>query len=438
MTALEIITKKRDGCKLTASEIDFFVQKYVADEIPDYQMAALLMAVTLRGMDFEEAADLTRIMLRSGEVLDLSDLPEFKVDKHSTGGVGDKVSLILAPLMASVGLVVPMISGRGLAHSGGTLDKLEAIPGFQIHLSGEEFRRQLSRLGVCMIGQTTQIAPADRKMYALRDVTGTIESIPLITASILSKKLAEGIQGLVLDVKTGVGAFMTHLEAARELAHSLIKTAELNGVRTVAMLSNMNQPLGNTVGNWLETHEAIETLRGSGPEDLRNMTLALGAQMMLLADSRQSQQMAMEKLQKQLDNGAALARFREMVQAQHGDVTVVDQPERYPKAKVVLPLVADRSGYISKVDAKKIGMAVVHLGGGRFVIQDQVDHQVGVVLHKKVADCVVPGDLLAEVHANDTGCLESAFPLIRNAFEIVPQPVAPEELIFETIRHTTV
>ncbi|NOY61391.1 MAG: thymidine phosphorylase [Calditrichaeota bacterium] len=434
MNALDIITKKRNGEKLCREEIDYFIHGYAANRLPDYQMAALLMAVFFQGMDFEETAGLTNSMLHSGDILNFKNVDGFKIDKHSTGGVGDKVSLILAPLVAAAGLKVPMISGRGLGHSGGTLDKLESIPGFRTNLSVEEFYRQICDLGVSMIGQTEMIVPADRKMYALRDATATIESIPLITGSILSKKLAEGIDGLVLDVKTGRGAFMQNFKDAETLATSLIRTAELNGLPTTALITNMDQPLGNTAGNWLETREAIEALHGNGPEDLVDVTFALAAQMLVMAGFAANVDQARKELQKLIINGKAFQKFCDMVQAQGGDLAFIDEPEKYPPSKIILPVLSEQEGYVQKLDARKIGFAVVHLGGGREVMEDRIDYAAGVVLYKKIGDFVRENEVLAELHTDRRDTVETIRKDVLSAFEIGEERMQKPELIFRVLK----
>jgi len=433
MNALEIIGKKKAGKKLTPEEIDYFIQGYVTNQLPDYQMAALLMAIHFRGMDFEETAALTRSMLHSGDVIDLSDIPAPKIDKHSTGGVGDKVSLILAPLVGAAGVAVPMISGRGLGHSGGTLDKLEAIPGFRTNLTVEEFRGQVQNIGVAMIGQTERIVPADKKMYALRDATATVDSVPLITASILSKKLAEGIDGLVLDVKTGKGAFMQQHEAAERLAHSLIKTAQLNGLKTVALITNMNQPLGNAVGNWLETKEVVMALRGHGPRDLMTVTMALATQMLLMAGPERSAEKVYHRLVGLLRSGKAYDKFIEMVKAQDGNTSYLLDLGSYPPSKIKQQIRSRQAGYVAGLDALKIGQAAVRLGAGRTVIEDQIDHGAGIILNKKMGDQVEKGELLAVLYTERIPAVKEASEMVREAFGFSLQPPEKEKLILRIL-----
>ncbi|MCR4437736.1 MAG: thymidine phosphorylase [bacterium] len=429
MTARDIIGRKRDGHKLTRDEIDYFVRGYVKGRIPDYQMAALLMAICLRGMDTQETACLTEIMLHSGEVLNFADVPGPKVDKHSTGGVGDKVSLVLAPLVAAAGVKVPMISGRGLGHTGGTLDKLEAIPGFRTDLEPEALAEQLQEVGLFIAGQTARLVPADRRMYALRDATATVDSIPLVTASILSKKLAEGIDGLVLDVKTGGGAFFQEQEQAEALARSLVSTAQEHGLPTVALLTSMEQPLGHMVGTWLETKEAILCLRGQGAEDVMEVTFALGAVMLLLAGRCSSRHEADATLRQVLASGAAYERFVHMVEAQGGDLAVVDNPDSYPPPRCEGEVHSLREGFVSAIDARAVGTAVCLLGGGRQVVEDAIDYSAGVVSHKKVGERVHVGDVLASLYCNKGPMLDEAARMVRDAFRIFAEPVSPPPLI---------
>ena len=434
MNALDIITKKRDGYILNADEIEFFLREYVQHRIPNYQMAALLMAVYLRGMDFEETAALTRSMLLSGEKIDLSDIAGPKIDKHSTGGVGDKVSIVLAPLVASAGVNVPMISGRGLSVSGGSLDKLEAIPGFRTRLTAEEFHDTVRDVGVAMIGQTDDIAPADKNIYALRDATSTIESIPLITASILSKKLAENIDGLVLDVKTGGGAFTPQLDQAKRLADSLLRTAELNGLTCRVVVSDMSQPLGYTAGNWLETREAIECLRGKGPDDLKHLVVTLGCHMLVLAGSVRSMKHARTVLEACLQEGRAFDKFVEMVAAQGGDIRYVVEPGNYPPAINGCDVFALNTGYVHGLDARIIGTCVVKLGGGRQVIEDAIDYRAGVELYAKIGDFVEKDQPIAHISSDIERSLEPIARNILSAFLIREERVERPDLIVQVMK----
>jgi pyrimidine-nucleoside phosphorylase len=420
--AVDLIRKKRDGGTLEEAEIAALVRGLLAGEVADYQMAALLMAVVWRGMTPEETAALTRVMRDSGRVVDLSSVPGVKVDKHSTGGVGDKVSLVLAPLVAAAGVPVPMVSGRGLGHTGGTLDKLEAIPGFRTDLPLDRFVEQTARLRCALIGQTAEMAPADRRLYALRDVTATVESIPLITASILSKKLAEGIDALVLDVKVGRGAFMRTEADARALADSLVRTAEAAGLRAVALLTDMDQPLGLAVGNALEAREAIEVLRGErapGLDEVREVTLALGGWMLVLAGAAADPGEGADILAELLTAGAGLEVFRSVVEAQGGDPGAIDDPEgRLPRAPVVLPVPSPSSGVVAGIDAFAVGQAAMRLGAGRARAEDRVDPAVGLVLAAKRGDAVEAGAPLAHVHARSAAAAQAAARDVAAAYEV--------------------
>ncbi len=418
----ELIRKKRDGDELTREEIQFLIAGYTSGEVPDYQVSAWLMAVVLRGMSKDELTALTECMLRSGQVLDLSDLPGCKVDKHSTGGVGDKTSLIIAPIVAAAGLKVPMISGRGLGHTGGTLDKLESIPGFKVNLTVPDFRRVLQACGCALMGQTAEIAPADKKMYALRDVTGTVESPYLICASIMSKKLAEGIDALVLDVKTGSGAFMKKDDEAIQLAQLMVETGNRMGKRTVALITDMDQPLGRYVGNALEVKECLHVLAGRGPNDLRELCLELSA-WMLFAGERVAT----------LDEGRALAadmirkttareRFRHIIEAQGGDAGVVDDPTRLPHARHMLDVPSPSGGYVTGMHCENVGVVSAILGGGREKKEDTIDPAVGLVLHKKIGDHVAAGEPLCTLHYNSEARLAEARQLIQESYRIEHTP----------------
>jgi pyrimidine-nucleoside phosphorylase len=434
LNPVSLITRKRDGKVLTASELADFIAAYTRGDVPDYQMAAFLMATFLNGLDAEEATALTNAMLHSGEVLDLSDLPGIKVDKHSTGGVGDKVSLILAPLVAACGVPVPMISGRGLGHTGGTLDKLEAIPGFNVNLSIEDYRRQLERIGVVMIGQTAEIAPADRKLYALRDVTGTVESIPLIAASIMSKKLAEGIDALVLDVKLGLGAFMKEENDARKLAETLVGIGQSVGKPTVALLTNMDAPLGRAIGNWPETVEAIRILRNETPaggvvDDVLEVTLALAGEMVCLGDAADSPEAGIRKAKSMLESGLAFEKWVELVETQGGDIAVLDNPDSREGSQSIAEIPAPASGYVAEIDSLELGLASVRLGAGRTKKDDEVDPIAGFVLNKKVGSPVEFGESLVTAFASDPSRLDTE--AVQRAFTITtePPPAPPSRLI---------
>ncbi len=424
--AIDVIRKKRDAIELSREEIEGLVNAYTKGDIPDYQVSAWLMAVVLRGMTRSETAALTDAMLRSGEVLDLSSLPARKVDKHSTGGVGDKTSLVLAPLAAAAGVAVPMISGRGLGHTGGTLDKLEAIPGFNVNLPVAEFRRLLEVCGCAMIGQTAEIAPADRKLYALRDVTGTVESPYLICASIMSKKLAEGIDALVLDVKTGSGAFMKSEKDAAFLAEIMVETGERMGKEVVALITDMDQPLGKMIGNALEVVEVVEVLRGDGPEDLRELCLELAGWMLHLGKVAGSVAEGKQKSAQLIESGHALERFRQMVELQGGDPHVIDDAKKLPQAQHTMQVQSAKSGYLVSMQCEQIGTACVILGGGRERKEDAVDPSVGIILHKKVGDQVATGEPLATIHYNAEPRAQRARQLIAASCEV--DDIAPSAM----------
>jgi pyrimidine-nucleoside phosphorylase len=433
MRAVDIIRKKRDGQVLSQPEIEVFIRGITEGTWPDYQTSALLMAICLRAMTAEETADLTRAMVESGEKLDLSDLAGPKVDKHSTGGVGDKTSLILAPLAAACGVIVPMMSGRGLGHSGGTLDKLEAIPGFRVRLSLDEFRHALRNVGCTLIGQTEEIAPADKLLYALRDVTATVESIPLITASILSKKIAEGIEALVLDVKCGQGAFMKSRGEARALAESLVATGERNGVRTEALLTAMDVPLGRAVGNALEVRECLATLRGDGPADLEQLSVILAARMLMLGRLAQGPAQAEAAVRAALGSGRGLETFRAIVEQQGGDPRAVDDPSRLPAAPRQVVVLAERSGYVADIHAEQVGRATMLLGAGRDRVDDAIDPAVGAVIKAQRGEEVRPGDGLVEVHYGEDARLGEALAMLQNAWTIADAPPAPQPIVIQTV-----
>ena len=432
---VDVIRKSRDGHELSQEEIQAIVRDYTRGGIPDYQVSAWLMAAVLRGLTRAETASLTDAMLRSGEVLDLSEFSPKKVDKHSTGGVGDKTSLVLAPVVAAGGLLVPMISGRGLGHTGGTLDKLESISGFNVNLPVPEFRRVLRGCGCCMIGQTDEIAPADRKLYALRDVTGTVESPYLICASIMSKKLAEGIDALVLDVKTGSGAFMKKEEEAVFLAELMVETGERMGKKVVALITDMDQPLGRNVGNSLEVLEVLEILRGEGPADLRELCLELAGWMFHVGGAAPSVAKGRQTAVQLIDSGRALAKFREMVQMQGGDLSVIDDPGRLPRAKNTLNVASPGNGYVTSIACEAVGTACVILGGGREKKEDSVDPAVGMVLHKKVGDAVKAGEVLCTIHYNSESRAARAKKLIEESYRITDSlPAKPQPLVHRVIQ----
>ncbi len=433
MRAIDIIRKKRDKEALTKEEIDFFVSSYTKEIIPDYQASALLMAMYLNGCSVEETVSLTQAMIQSGAVMDWSYLPGRKVDKHSTGGVGDKTSFVLVPLAAAAGVYVPMISGRGLGHTGGTLDKLESIPGFNVNLSLSEFRTMMKQVRCGMIGQTKDIAPADKKLYALRDVTATVESFPLISASIMSKKLAEGIDGLVLDVKTGVGAFMKSLEDSKRLARTMIDIGKGRGTPVAALITDMNQPLGNWVGNSLEIIESIETLKGRGPEDLTRLSIELTAHMLILGDAAGSLEEAREKTRALLKSGAGVETFRKIIHLQGGNPRVVDNYSLFPAASKHLRFSSISSGYVAAIHAERIGLAAMLLGAGRDRIDSIIDHAVGLELFKKIGDPVKAGEALCNILYNDETRLPGALELLNSAYLISPTPIEPPPLIYEVM-----
>ncbi len=423
MLVTDLIRRKRDGAELQRNEIEFLVNGYTRDTIPDYQMSAWLMAVLWRGMTRAELAALTESMLNSGRVLDFSELAAAKVDKHSTGGVGDKTSLIIAPIVAAAGLYVPMISGRGLGHTGGTLDKLESIPAFNVNLSVGDFRRVLAQCGAGLIGQTAEIAPADKKLYALRDVTGTVESPYLICASIMSKKLAEGIDALVLDVKTGSGAFMKAEKDAVFLAELMVETGQRLGKRVAALITDMDQPLGCAVGNALEVAECVDVLNGKGPDDLRELSLILSAWMFVLGKRVESIDQGRELAAQMISNGKARGKFREMIRLQGGDPAVMENPGLLPQARHKADVKSPASGFVTGIMCEQIGTAGVLLGGGRARKEDSVDPAVGIMVHKKVGDKVSAGEALCTVYYNSAERLASAAPLIEQSYTI--QATAP-------------
>lgn len=431
MRMVDIIDTKRSGETLSDEQIDFFINGVVDGSIPDYQTSALLMAIWFNGMNAAETQRLTMDMLHSGDELDLSDIPGIKVDKHSTGGVGDKVSIPLAPLVASLGIVVPMISGRGLGHTGGTLDKLEAIPGFEVEISEDDFKQQLRDVGCIIAGATGNIAPADKKIYALRDVTDTVDSIPLIAGSIMSKKIASGTNALVMDVKTGAGAFMKSDEDAEKLARTLVEIGKGAGMDAMAVISDMNQPLGNAIGNALEIQESIEVLKNNGPADLVDLVLTIGSQMVVMAKKADTLDEARTMLEAQLANGEALDTFRRMIEAQHGDGNVVDDYTLMPQAKYRIPFLADRSGVITMMKADELGMASMLLGGGRAAKEDKLDYAVGLMLDKKVGDHVEEGESILTIYS-DREDVDDVIKLLRDNIMIGEQ-AEPIKLIHQVI-----
>ncbi|GAB4530789.1 MAG: pyrimidine-nucleoside phosphorylase [Anaerolineales bacterium] len=433
MRAVDIIIKKRDGLELSRAEIEFFIQSYTRGDIPDYQAAAWAMAVLLRGMTPRETTDLTLAMAASGDTLDLSAVVPLAVDKHSTGGVGDKTSLVVEPVVAACGLPVGKMSGRGLGFTGGTLDKLESIPGYRTDLSTAEFLRQLKETGLVLTGQSADLAPADGKLYALRDVTGTVQSLPLIASSIMSKKIAAGAQAIVLDVKTGLGAFMQTLDDARQLAEMMVKIASLAGRKAVALISDMNQPLGQAVGNALEVREAIETLHGGGPADFRTHCLEVAAHMLhlsgLAADVSAGRSLAAQAIA----DGRAWQKFRALIAAQGGDLAYVDDPERLPHAPLAEPLPAPQSGYLAGIHARLVGETAVILGAGRARKGDSIDHAVGIEVHAKVGDFIQAGQPLFTIHAANAGHMQEARRRLLETITWSETPVPALPLFYEVI-----
>jgi pyrimidine-nucleoside phosphorylase len=434
MRAVDIIIKKRDHGELTQDEINNFVQGFTRGEIPDYQVSAWAMAVLLNGMSDRETTDLTMAMAHSGEMLDLSGVVPIAVDKHSTGGVGDKTTLVTEPIVAGCGLAVGKMSGRGLGFSGGTLDKMESIPGYRVNLSREEFLNQLKTLGLVLSGQSGDLAPADGKLYSLRDVTGTVQSIPLIASSVMSKKIAAGAQAIVLDVKVGVGAFMETIEDARRLAKLMVAIGKLSGREVVAILSDMNQPLGEAVGNALEVKEAIATLHGKGPDDFTEHCLTVASNMLLLGKKAEGLSSARAMAERSLAEGRAWDTFRQLVIAQGGDVDYIDHPERLPSAPLVETVVSPRSGHLERIDAREVGETSVELGAGRAKKTDPIDHAVGIIVHHKVGDFIPAGERLFTVHANRRDALEAAKARLLAAHAFSDQPCPRLPLFYDVIR----
>ncbi len=433
MRMVDIIEKKRDGIQLSSDEIKWFVSEYTHENIPDYQISALMMAIFLKGMSQKETVDLTLAMAASGDQLDLHDVAPFVIDKHSSGGVGDKTTLVVTPLVAACGVPVGKMSGRGLGSSGGTLDKMESIAGWSSNITLPKFKKQLRDIGIVLAGQTAVLAPADGKMYALRDVTGTVGSMPLIAGSIMSKKLAAGADGIVLDVKVGNGAFMTELEDARALAELMVGIGKDAGRKMVALLSDMNQPLGQAIGNALEVNEAIETLKGDGPTDFWAHCLETAAHMLVVAGKGSSLDGAKSILNAVHQSGVAFEKFKAMVVAQGGNGRMVDNPALLPKATFISDIKAPQSGTIQAIDTGEVGWAGVNLGGGRLVKTDQIDHAVGIILHAKVGDIVEAGDVIGEIHANDSMKQSLALAQILSAITIGDEPVEPLPLFYGTI-----
>lgn len=422
---VDLIEKKRDGAELSRSEIEFFVHGYTAGIIPDYQMSAMAMAVFFQDMTDRERGDLTLAMAHSGAMVDLSMIQGVKVDKHSTGGVGDTTTLVLAPLVASLGVPVAKMSGRGIGHTGGTVDKLESVPGFNAEISKEAFVSLVNQQHIAVIGQTDDVAPADKKLYALRDVTATVNSIPLIASSIMSKKIAAGADAIVLDVKTGAGAFMKTLDGARQLAAAMVRIGNNVGRRTMAVISDMSQPLGFAIGNALEVREAIDTLRGAGPRDLEDLCIALGRQMLVLGGKTASLEHAEEMLREAIRSGAALSKFREWIASQGGDASVVERTELLPQAKYQIEVPASRAGVVERIVADRIGAAAMLLGAGRVTKESRIDLAVGIVLRKKVGDPVRESESLATIHANREN-IEEVIQVMRENIQISAEASPPK------------
>ena len=432
MRMVDLIAKKRDGHALTKEEIEFIIHGYTNGDIPDYQMSAFAMAVFFRGMTEEETAALTMAMVHSGDVIDLSKIEGIKVDKHSTGGVGDTTTLVLGPLVASVGVPVAKMSGRGLGHTGGTIDKLESVPGFHVEIDNDQFIELVNKNKIAIIGQTGNLTPADKKLYALRDVTATVNSIPLIASSIMSKKIAAGADAIVLDVKTGAGAFMKDLEGAKQLAKAMVEIGKRVGRKTMAVISDMSQPLGYAVGNALEVKEAIDTLKGKGPEDLQELCLTLGSYMVYLAEKASSLEEARELLENSIQEGKALETFKVFLEAQGGDASVVDDPSKLPQAKYQWELEAPEDGYVAEIVADEVGTAAMLLGAGRATKESTIDLSVGLVLRKKVGDVVKKGESLVTIYSN-TENIEEVKQKLAKSIRISQIPVAKPTLIYETI-----
>ena len=432
MNILEIIAKKRDKQKLNKQEIEYFVENYTNGNIADYQASALAMAIYLNGMDEEETTDLTLAMAHSGDILDLSELGTV-VDKHSTGGIGDKVTLILAPIIASLGIPVAKMSGRGLGYTGGTIDKLEAIPGYNTSLTIEQFIKNVKEIGIALMGQTLNLAPADKKLYALRDTTSTTESIPLIASSIMSKKIAAGANKIVLDVTCGSGAFMKNIETATKLAETMKKIGELAKKETTCVITNMNEPLGKAIGNSLEVIEAIEFLKGNMQPDVKEVILTLGAYMIKLAGKGEDIEDNKQKMLEQIQNGKAFAKLEQWIQKQGGDISYLENTEKFEKAKYVIPVIADRSGYVKSLDAQEIGKASMNLGAGRKKKEDNIDFSVGIILEKKTGNKVEKGENIAFVYANDEKLGQEISQDILNAYTIVDEIVEKKQDILKIV-----
>ncbi|OPJ60491.1 pyrimidine-nucleoside phosphorylase [Clostridium oryzae] len=434
MKMYDLIVKKRNGEELSTDEINYFIHGYTKGDIPDYQASALMMAIYFQKMNMRETVDLTKAMINSGDTLNLSKIQGIKVDKHSTGGVGDTTSLVLTPMVAALGIPVAKMSGRGLGHTGGTIDKLESFNGFSVEISEKQFINNVNNIKLAIMGQTADLVPADKKLYALRDVTGTVENLSLISSSIMSKKIASGADCIVLDVKVGDGAFMKNYEQAEKLASTMVDIGERLGRKTVAVISDMDQPLGFAVGNALEVKEAIHTLKGNGPKDLLELCLTIGSNMVFLAKKAESVEQAREMLLGTIEDGSAIKKLREFITAQGGDVNQLDNTDLLPRARYIVPVKSDRSGYISKIYAQNIGLAAMELGAGRATKGDKVDLAVGIVLNKKRGDSVNTGDILAYIHSNDEGNIDIAQKRILENYIISQEKASDIPLIYNIIR----
>ena len=433
MNIVDIINKKRYNSELSKEDIEFFVNNYVNNKIPDYQISALLMAIVFNGMNERETYDLTMTMKNSGEVLDLSCINGHVVDKHSTGGVGDKTTLLLAPMVAACGVKVAKMSGRGLGHTGGTLDKLESIPNFSIKKTKEDFIEQVNKIGLSIIGQTDSLVPADKKLYALRDVTGTVRSLPLIASSVMSKKLASGCDSILLDVTWGSGAFMTDIDEAIKLSELMVKIGKMNNKDTQALITNMDEPLGYAIGNNLEVKEVIDALNGKGPQDLIELCLSLGSIMLMQAKKYDNIEDARAALKKTIKDKTALAKFRQMVIAQGGDIRYIDNPSFFPLSKTIYQIKSPETGYVSRVDALRLGIASMHLGAGRETLNDVIDYSSGIVLRKKVGDSVKKGDVICELHTNKDN-IDNVIDIVMQGFEFSSIKIIPNKLIVRHIK----
>ncbi|WP_282804473.1 pyrimidine-nucleoside phosphorylase [Clostridium tetani] len=434
MRMYDLILKKRNGKELTEEEINFLIENYTKGNIPDYQVSALLMAIYFQKMNSKETANLTMAMAKSGDTLDLSKIDGIKVDKHSTGGVGDTTTLVLTPMVAALGILVAKMSGRGLGHTGGTIDKLESFSGFSVEISEEEFIENVNSKKIAIMGQTADLAPADKKLYALRDVTATVDNISLIASSIMSKKIASGADAIVLDVKVGEGAFMKTHEQAKELASAMVSIGKNVGRDTVAVISDMDQPLGLAIGNSLEVKEAMDTLKGKGPKDLLELCLVLGSNMVVLSKKAKTVEEAREMLLGTIKDGSAIKKFREFIEAQGGDPSQVDDPGKLPKAKHIVPVKSDREGYVTKIHADNIGLVAMELGAGRATKEDKIDLAVGIVLNKKRGEKVQRGDIIAYIHSNDENKIEKAAQGILKNYEIFTEMKDEIPLVYDVIR----